>query len=138
MAHWTYYHDLSPFLFQIAGNFGLRWYSLAYIMGAFGAYFLARYYILKGYLAIPMESRLDAVTYGALGVMLGGRIGYCLFYGPYLLFDFDSSFPFWGVLKIHEGGMSSHGGMIGLLTALLIFSKVRKVSFFYLDGYELL
>ena len=132
MAHWTYYHDLSPFLFQIAGNFGLRWYSLAYIMGAFGAYFLARYYILKGHLTIPMESRLDAVTYGALGVMLGGRIGYCLFYGPYLLFDFDSSFPFWGLLKIHEGGMSSHGGMIGLLTALLIFSKVRKVSFFSL------
>ena len=132
MAEWTYYHSLSPFIFQVTESFGLRWYSLAYIMGAFGAYFLSRHYIAKGYLNIPMDSRLDAVTYGALGVILGGRIGYCLFYGPHLFFDFDSSFPFWGLLKIHQGGMASHGGMIGLLVSLLLFAKVRKVSFFSL------
>ena len=132
MAYWTYYHKLDPVIFHVTESFALRWYSLAYIIGAFGAYFLARRYIQKGCLFMPLESRLDAVTYGALGVMAGGRIGYCLFYGPHLFFEFDSSFPFWGLLKIHEGGMASHGGIAGLLIALFIFSKSRKISFFSL------
>ena len=132
MARWTYYHDLSPFLWQITGSFGLRWYSLAYIMGAVGAYFLGRYYINRGRLDIPLGQLMDVVTYGAIGAIVGGRLGYCLFYGPHLFLDFNSSFPFWGVLKIHEGGMASHGGIVGLIVSLGIFSKVRGVSFFSL------
>ena len=132
MARWTYYHDLSPFILQITDSLGLRWYSLAYIMGAVGAYFLGRYYIVRGRLDIPGRQLVDIVTYGAIGAIVGGRLGYCLFYGPYLLLDFDSSFPFWGVLKIHEGGMASHGGIAGLFVSLGLFSKFKKVSFFSL------
>ena len=133
MAYWTYYHNLSPFVFQITESFGLRWYSLAYILAAWpGVWFFAHHYIEKGYLNIPRKAVLDAITYGAIGVILGGRIGYCLFYSPYLLFDFNSTFPYWGLLKIYEGGMASHGGIAGLFLSLLIFSRVQKVSFFSL------
>ena len=132
MSYWTYYHDLSPFIWRISGNFGLRWYSLAYILGAAGGWFFARRLILKGRLNLPLEKLTDIVTVGALGAVAGGRIGYCLFYGTHLFSDFSASFPFWGVLKIHEGGMSSHGGFLGLFLSFLIYARRQKISFFSL------
>jgi len=135
MSYWTYYHDLSPFIWRIKGNLGLRWYSFAYIFGALGGWFFARHYIQKGCLAVQMEKLVDIVTYGAIGAVAGGRLGYCLFYGTYLFFDFEPlsfslfqfniSLPFWGVLRIFEGGMSSHGGLAGLFVSFLIVSKTQ-------------
>ena len=130
MALWTYYHSLSPFIFKITGNIGLRWYSLAYIAAALFCYFFAKREIEKGRLQFPLADLMDAVTYGAIGVIVGGRLGYCIFYSPYLLWDFNSSFPFWGLLKVYEGGMSSHGGVLGLLASLWIYTKVRGAPFF--------
>ena len=129
MTYWIYYHQLDPFLIQFTETFGIRWYSLAYIVGVLSAYYLAFFFIKKGRLFLPASQILDIVTYGAIGAIIGGRIGYCLFYAPYLLTSFDSSFPFWGLLKIHEGGMASHGGILGLVISQLIYSYYRKVPF---------
>jgi len=61
-----------------------------------------------------------------LGTLVGGRIGYAAFYRPSLFIDFDGSFPFWGLLKINEGGMASHGGMIGLVIASIFIARRTK------------
>ena len=132
MAHWTYYHNLDPFIWKLTENFGLRWYSMAYILGAVSTYFLAIYLIKKGRLHLPLEKVMDIVTWGVMGLIIGGRLGYCAFYQPYLFLSLDTSFPFWGVLKIHEGGMASHGGILGLFASLWLFSYKYKVSLFAL------
>ena len=129
MAHWIYYHTLDPFLIQITETFGLRWYSLAYILGAVSTWFFAVWFIKKGRLFLPVEKIWDIIAYGAIGAVAGGRIGYCIFYRPELFMDFDTRVPFWGVFKIYEGGMASHGGIIGLIVALWLFSRKHKVSF---------
>ena len=138
MASLIYYHTLDPFLIQITETFGLRWYSMAYILGAVSTYFFAKLCIKKGFLSFPEDKIWDLITYGALGGVAGGRIGYCLFYAPSLWTTFDSSFPFWGLLKIQEGGMASHGGIIGLLLALWLFSRRYKAPFFSLTDISVL
>ena len=129
---WNYYHQMDPFLIQITENFGLRWYSMAYLLGAFVAYLFAVSFVKQGRLNLSKDRVLDLITYGALGVIIGGRFGYCLFYNPHLFLEFDFSFPFWSVLKIHEGGMASHGGILGLFISLWFFARTYKVSLFCL------
>ncbi len=128
----TYYHKLDPFLIQFSGNYGIRWYSLAYIAGAVFAYFIGIYLIKKGRIQLDVDKLMDAVGTGALGAVLGGRLGYCAFYRPDLFVSFDISFPYWGLLKIHEGGLSSHGGIIGFLLFQALFAYRHKLSFFSL------
>ena len=134
----TYYHQLDPFLVQFSENFGIRWYSLAYIVGAVCAYFAGIYLLRKKRIQLNSHQLMDVIFYGALGAVIGGRLGYCVFYSPDLLLSFDisspfwKSFPFWGVLKIHQGGMASHGGIIGLLLSLMVYAYRYKISFFSL------
>ena len=132
MAHWTYYHKMQPFIWQIVGDFGLRWYSLAYILGACFLYFFTRYILTRAQHTTTRDEIMDFVTYAALGTILGGRLGYCIFYQPSLLTSWDFDFPFWGVLKIHQGGMASHGGILGLFTAVILFARKSKINLFYL------
>ena len=138
MARWTYYHTLDPFLIQITETFGLRWYSLAYILGATSTWFFAAWFIKKGQLSLPKEKIWDIIAYGAIGAVAGGRLGYCIFYRPELFTDFDSRIPFWGVLKIYEGGMASHGGIVGLFVALWLFSRRHKLPLFSLTDLAVL
>ena len=138
MARWTYYHNLDPFLVQITETFGLRWYSLAYILGAVSTWFFAVWFIKRGRLSLPLDKVWDIIAYGAIGAVAGGRLGYCIFYRPELFTDFDSRLPFWGVLKIYEGGMASHGGIIGLFVSLLIFSRKYKLPLFALTDLAVL
>lgn len=128
----TYYHQLDPFLIQFSENFGIRWYSLAYIAGAVCAYFAGIYLVRKRRVQLSSNQLTDVIFYGALGAVIGGRFGYCFFYSPDLLLSFESSFPFWGALKIHQGGMASHGGIIGLLLSLMIYAYRYKISFYSL------
>jgi len=67
----------------------------------------------------------DMMIYIILGVLLGGRLGYALFYDPSLFVGFSSAFPFWDLLAIHKGGMASHGGMLGVIVALMLFGSRR-------------
>ena len=70
----------------------------------------------------------DLIFYVALGVILGGRVGYALFYSPSLLTSWDAVFPYWELLKVHKGGLASHGGIVGLISAVCLFAWQKKHS----------
>jgi len=125
-------HDFSPFAIQFSENFGIRWYGLSYLAGFFCSYLFIRWMAARQRLGLTPQLVGDMVTYGAIGILLGGRLGYCFFYSPDLFLKFKSQFPFWGVLALNEGGMSSHGGMIGLAIALILFSWKTSLSQIYL------
>lgn len=128
MAKWTYLHDLDPFIIQFTENFGIRWYSMAYITGFIAGYLIIKWLIKKNYTPLSKASAIDLITWGAFGVIIGGRTGYALFYAPHILIEFDSIFPYWEFLKIHHGGLASHGGIIGLIAAIVLFAKRRGYS----------
>lgn len=121
-----YVHQLDPFLIQFTETIGVRWYGLAYLTGFFIAYLTTYYMAKKGTISIKPERAGDFITYMAIGTLAGGRLGYCLFYGPHLFWTFSSSFPFWGVLEVHKGGMASHGGILGVMLAAYIFARKEK------------
>lgn len=125
-------HDFSPFLWRISGDFGVRWYGLSYMMGFLCAYFLFIWLAKRQRSGLTPEMVGDLVTYGAIGILMGGRLGYCVFYSPDLFLKFKADFPFWGVLAVNEGGMASHGGMIGLVLACWLFAIKHRLSPNYL------
>jgi phosphatidylglycerol:prolipoprotein diacylglycerol transferase len=114
---------LDPVLVQI-GPFALRWYALAYIAGlVIGWRLLRRIVARPGWLLTPLDID-DLLTFATFGVILGGRIGYVLFYqGDYYLTHPHE------ILYVWRGGMSFHGGLIGVLTAAAIFARMRRVPF---------
>jgi phosphatidylglycerol:prolipoprotein diacylglycerol transferase len=124
-------HTLNPILLSIYGNIAIRWYGLAYLAGFIAAFFLISWLSKRQGQGFKPEMVSDLVTYGAFGVLIGGRLGYALFYSPDLFIKFKSDFPYWGVLAVHEGGMASHGGMMGLVVACLLFAKRHQVSSLY-------
>jgi phosphatidylglycerol:prolipoprotein diacylglycerol transferase len=110
-------HTLDPFLVRFSETFGVRWYGLSYLMGFFVAYVLLRWLCRRGACLIPEHRAADAMLWLIGGVLVGGRLGYCLVYQPSLLTKSIDGFPFWGVLALNEGGMASHGGIIGVVLA---------------------
>jgi phosphatidylglycerol:prolipoprotein diacylglycerol transferase len=96
---------------------GLRWYGTAYAAGFIVAYLLLRALRRRGGTPLSEQQIGDAMLVLCMGVVLGGRLGYVLFYDPSLLVSFGGSAPWWGLLKLNQGGMSSHGGMLGVLFA---------------------
>jgi phosphatidylglycerol:prolipoprotein diacylglycerol transferase len=121
-------HSLDPVLLPIYGNIAIRWYGLAYLAGFIAAYFLISWLVKRKGLGWPAQQISDLITYGAIGVLVGGRVGYALFYSPDLFIRFRAEAPFWGLLAVNEGGMASHGGMIGLVLGCWLFARKYKVS----------
>lgn len=119
-------HDLNPFVWRISGDFGIRWYGLAYIAGFTVAYLIIRWLAKRGAARIPVDRVFDAIVALVLGTVVGGRLGYVLIYQPSLLWHFDKSVPWWGVLAINNGGMASHGAFIGLIIAAWWVSRGFK------------
>jgi phosphatidylglycerol:prolipoprotein diacylglycerol transferase len=121
----AYFHDLDPFLVRFSGDFGVRWYGLAYIAGFVAAYLILVRLARRGLILIPTDRVYDAMVWLVLGTIAGGRLGYALFYDPgfRLLTTFSPSFPFWSLLRLNEGGMASHGGMVGLALACWRISR---------------
>src|SRR5450432_1248351 len=118
-----YLHDFDPFIFRIWGDFGPRWYGMAYVAAFACGFWLLRVLAQRGYTQLPVEQVGDFITWGALfGVMLGGRLGYVLFYRPGMLHDPIS------IVRVWEGGMSSHGGMLGLIAFTLWYAWRHKLS----------
>jgi phosphatidylglycerol---prolipoprotein diacylglyceryl transferase len=112
------------------GFFELRWYSLAYLAGIFiGYWYLLRLLKAPG---APMARRHadDLVFYAALGIILGGRLGYVLFYnlGYYLQNPVD-------ILKLWDGGMSFHGGLIGTVLGILYLARKEKLNWLRVHDY---
>ncbi len=128
-----YVHNLDPFAIHFTGDIGIRWYGLAYLSGFFLGYALIMYLAKRKKINILPEKVGDFVTAIAIGTMVGGRIGYALFYKPNLFLEWNwDSFPFWGLLEVHKGGMASHGGILGIMVAAWIWGKRNKVSMFEL------
>jgi phosphatidylglycerol---prolipoprotein diacylglyceryl transferase len=122
--------EISPFVFEI-GGFGLRWYALSYIAGIVLGWRILLSLTTRPLLwGVPAGSPAplgrddvdDLMFYATLGILLGGRLGFVLFYQPQMLAD-----PL-QVLKIWEGGMSFHGGLLGVSTAVIATALLRKVS----------
>jgi phosphatidylglycerol:prolipoprotein diacylglycerol transferase len=125
LAYWV--HDLSPFLGPHWGNFGIRYYGLGYLLGFLSAAWLLVLYARAGRSLLPPEKISDLMLALVIGVMLGGRLGSFLLYHPdQLLHDPLSFFRVW------EGGMASHGGMLGVALALAWFSRAEKIRFLHL------
>lgn len=124
--------DISPVLFQIdlgSFSFALRWYALAYIMG-----FLLGWWIIQRLMrqpalwpanTPPMEpARVEGLlTYVIIGVILGGRLGFVLFYQPAYYLSYPAE-----ILRVWEGGMSFHGGLLGVAVAGLIYCRRHGVA----------
>lgn len=114
--------NIDPVLIEI-GPFALRWYALAYIAGIVLGWWLGRRMVALTPVAASREQADDYVTWVTLGIILGGRLGYVLFYRPgYYLFQ-----P-WEALFVWQGGMSFHGGMLGVIIATLIFCRRNRLD----------
>ena len=118
-----YLDDLDPIIFRIYDNVGPRWYGLAYVLAFISSFVLFLWLAKRGYADLPVERVGDFITGAALfGVIIGGRLGYVFFYNPEML-----RAPL-SILRVWEGGMSSHGGMIGLLLFTLYYAHRHKIS----------
>jgi phosphatidylglycerol---prolipoprotein diacylglyceryl transferase len=119
-----YVHHLSPFLLQFNEQVGIRWYGLAYIAGFIGAFYLMKWLARKGYGPLRENQVADFVFYAALfGVLVGGRLGYVLFYRPSMLTEDPL-----GIFRVWDGGMASHGGILGLIIFSLIYARRHRIS----------
>lgn len=110
--------QLSPFALRFGENFGVRWYGLAYAAGFVIALYLLRLYRRKGRSPLDAEARASLLTAIVVGTLLGGRIGYMLFYrfGEWLQDPL-------AVLRVWDGGMASHGGILGIVVGLMWFTR---------------
>lgn len=123
----TYIHNLDPFALEFFNGFGIRWYGLAYLAGFVAGYYAILYMAKRRVTALTPDQVGDFITWVAIGTLAGGRLGYCLFYAPDLLMDFTSSFPFWGVLRVNEGGMASHGGILGVMFTCWLYARKNRI-----------
>jgi phosphatidylglycerol---prolipoprotein diacylglyceryl transferase len=119
-----YVHHLSPFLIQFNEQVGIRWYGLAYIAGFIGAFYLMKRLARNGYGSLRESQVGDFVFYAALfGVLIGGRLGYVLFYRPSMLTEDPL-----GIFRVWDGGMASHGGILGLVIFSAIYARRNRIS----------
>ncbi|MEO0453956.1 MAG: prolipoprotein diacylglyceryl transferase [Verrucomicrobiota bacterium] len=116
-------HDLDPFLpyLQFSETWGIRYYGLAYVLGFFSAYGGLIYLRKKGMSSLNADQEGSLLTWLILGTLIGGRLGYCLMYDwEKTVADPISIIAFWdGGIE----GMASHGGILGVVIALILFSR---------------
>jgi len=105
------------------GPLVIRWYALAYILGIVGGWVLARRLVVLAPEAATRDQVDDAVTWVTLGIILGGRLGYVLFYRP----GYYIQAP-WEALFLWQGGMAFHGGLLGVVIALWWFCRRNRVD----------
>jgi phosphatidylglycerol:prolipoprotein diacylglycerol transferase len=119
-------NNFDPVAFQIM-SFEIRWYSLAYIFGIIIGWLLCKKIFIKD--TKINEKFDDYLTYSILGIIIGGRLGYILFYN----FNYYLN-NFFDIFKIWQGGMSFHGGLLGIIIASILFAKKNNQNpFIYMD-----
>ncbi len=111
------YPDIDPVAFQL-GPLKIHWYGLMYLVGFAGAWWLGRWRARRPDSGWTPGQVDDLLFYVALGVILGGRVGYMLFYNLPVLLEQP-----WALLRVWEGGMSFHGGLLGVLFATWLFAR---------------
>lgn len=117
------YPEINPVALAV-GPLKIHWYGLTYLAGLAFAWWLAARLTRKPWSAIRRDQVDDLIFFAALGVVLGGRFGYAIFYGG----DKLASDPTW-LLRVWQGGMSFHGGFLGVLLAMYIFARKRGIVF---------
>ena len=115
--------NISPVVFSI-GSFSLRWYALAYLFGILAAWGLTKRNIDKYNLGISNAQLDDLVFYTTLGIILGGRLGYIICYGQGYFFKYPLE-----IFAVWHGGMSFHGGIVGVILGLYLFARKYKFPF---------
>jgi phosphatidylglycerol---prolipoprotein diacylglyceryl transferase len=117
---------IDPVLVEI-GPFAIRWYALAYVVGILIGWRYARGLAARGESPLTPVLLDDFVTWAVLGIVLGGRLGYILFYdlGAYLASPLQ-------IFAVWHGGMSFHGGLIGMILAMILFARRHGLRFFHL------
>lgn len=123
------YPEIDPVIFSI-GFIKIRWYGLMYVIGFLLAWWLARRRCKRPDSPVNTDQVDDLVFYSMLGVIIGGRIGYALVYGSEQLF----SDPLY-LLKITEGGMSFHGGLVGVLLAMWLHGRKLGLTMFRMTDF---
>jgi phosphatidylglycerol:prolipoprotein diacylglycerol transferase len=125
--------DIGPELFRIPafelfgltlGPFALRWYALAYIVGLLIGWRYCVWLAKKPPIAVTSLQLDDFLVWAIVAVILGGRLGYVLFYQPGQYFADPLT-----ILQLWHGGMSFHGGTVGVIIALILFARLRKIPF---------
>jgi phosphatidylglycerol:prolipoprotein diacylglycerol transferase len=126
------HHNFDPIAMQL-GPLTIRWYGLMYLVGIIIAWFLGNYrlkYNTNPHLNINKDQFSDLIIYIVFGLLVGGRLGYMMFYQTQVLLSAPSE-----VLMLWHGGMSFHGGLIGAILAILLYCYKTKQNFFVLADF---
>lgn len=123
------YPDIDPVAISI-GPLAVHWYGLMYLIGFVGSWWLGRWRARQPDSGWMADEISDLIFYGALGVVLGGRIGYILFYH----FDLFAQDPLM-IFRIWQGGMSFHGGLLGVLVAMWLYARKTGRGFFQVTDF---
>jgi len=116
--------QIDPILIRL-GPLAIRWYGLMYVLGLIGAFFIIKTRAAREHITISLDDLHDLILYAAIGVILGGRLGYTLFYNlPYYVENPSK------LLAVWEGGMSFHGGLIGVIIAVGVFCYRKGYRFY--------
>jgi len=126
LAYWE--DRLDPFLVRFTDTFGIRYYGLAYAIGFVAAVWLLHLYARSGRSLLASAKIADFMVAAVLGVVLGGRIGSYLLYDTWRTFPAD---PF-AILRVWEGGMSFHGGLVGVMLAVAWFARAERLPLIHL------
>jgi phosphatidylglycerol:prolipoprotein diacylglycerol transferase len=118
------YPEFDPVALRI-GPLAVRWYGITYLVGFAAAWYLGKRRAARADSPVTALQVDDLIFYAALGIILGGRIGYMLFYG----FDQLEQNPL-NIFRIWEGGMSFHGGLLGVLAAMWLYARRLGKGFF--------
>ncbi|MDR9467040.1 prolipoprotein diacylglyceryl transferase [Marinospirillum sp.] len=121
------YPEIDPVAFSL-GPVQVHWYGLTYLVGIGMAWWLARQRADR--LGLSKDQVSDLIFYAAVGVILGGRLGYAFFYH----FDRVLADPLW-LLRVWEGGMAFHGGFLGVAVALLVFARKHRLPWLQLGDF---
>lgn len=111
------YPDIDPVAFSL-GPLTVHWYGLMYLLGFAAAWWLALRRSQRPWSPVRRDQVEDLIVYGAFGVIIGGRLGYVFFYG----FDQWIGDPLW-LFRLWEGGMAFHGGLLGVIVAMVIYAR---------------
>ncbi len=114
-------------VFLSIGPLQFRWYGLMYVLGFVGTYLIIRSEVRRKGLPLTRDDVADLVFWGAMGVVLGGRLGYILFYNPGFYLENPLK-----LLAVWEGGMSFHGGFLGVVASFALFARRKRISFWAL------
>jgi phosphatidylglycerol:prolipoprotein diacylglycerol transferase len=126
LAYWV--DRLDPFLIHFTDSFGIRYYGLAYAAGFVASAWLLHLYAASGRSLLSTAKIADFMVAAVIGVVAGGRVGSYLLYDAWRTFPSD---PF-AILRVWEGGMSFHGGLVGVMLAIAWFSRAERIALLHL------